>query len=174
MRRASSLAVALVLAVAGTAAGGLNRSYLVPIYEACPGSGNCFPPKLASTYSFESAILYSSPKPYSGPKKLAVMVAIKGLKDASGNLVTGQVQLRIPASRITLLGSLNLGTIGDNNPIAAEQIYKVDVKNGSGRQAFTTPDVTPAHGLTANAFESPVLYDPDGNPLASTGTQSKP
>jgi hypothetical protein len=166
MRGAAVLAAVVALVAPATA--GLNRTYLVPVYDACPGSGNCFPPVRSSTYTFDSIVLFSSPKPYTGPGKLALQVAIKGLRDAGGNAVTGKLQLRVK-TRITLP---DIGTIGENSPLA-ETVYVIDVTNGNGKGRFTTPDITPA-GLVANSFGSPVLHDPEGKELATAGTQSKP
>ena len=39
---------------------------------------------------------------------------------------------------------------------------------------FNTPDSTPESGLVVNTFAAPILFDPDGHELASTGTQTKP
>ena len=167
--RISLVAVAL-LACAGIASARLNRSILVPAYKACPTS-NCFPPTRASTYTFDSIYLYSSPQPYTGPGKLALMVVVKGLKDAGGNLVTGRLTMPVPPSRITVL-SQSVGTFADGSPLTAQPPYVIDVKDGAGRGRFSLPDNTPA-GLVANTLGSPVLLDPEGHELATTGTQTK-
>lgn len=173
MRLGPSLLLAAVAAAATTAsAGGLNRSYLVPVYAACPGSGNCNPPARASAYTFDTIILSSSPKPYTGPGKFALGVSVKGLKDGAGNPATVTLEVRVPAGRTTIIGTA--GTLGDTSPLVQETVYAVPVKNGAGHARFTTPDITPDHGLVVNSFAAPVLYDPDGKALASTGTQSKP
>ena len=173
MRCASSLAIVLIAGwTAAAFAGGLNRNYLAPVYDACPGSGNCNPPTRTSSYTFDSIILQSSAQPFTGPGKLALAVMVKGLKDGTGALVTGTVQLRVPTGRTTIIGLV--GTIGETSPLLSATVYDVPVKNGVGRARFNTPDVTPEHGLVVNSFQAPVLYDPDGKALASTGTQSKP
>ena len=168
-----SIRVLLLLLVAAVpaSAGGLNRTVLVPVYQKCP-AGNC-PPVRASSYTFDQMYLYSPRAPYSGPGKLALMIQVKGLKDASGALVTGQLTVKIPASRVTIL-SQGIGTIADGSPLAEQPPYVVDVKNGSARAKFVTPDSTPEHGLVVNTFGAPVVLDPEGKELASTGTQSKP
>jgi len=173
MRLTSSLVLAALVGFVATAsAGGLNRNFLVPVYAACPGSGNCTPPTRASAYTFDSIILFSSQQPYTGPGKLALMVAVKGLKDGNGSPVTATLQLRVPRGRTTIVGVI--GTLGETSPLVSDTVYEVPVSNGSGRARFVTPDVTPEHGLVANTFAAPVLYDPDGKELASTGAQSKP
>jgi len=108
-----------------------------------------------------------------GTGKLALMLQVKGLKDASGSPVTGRLTVEIPASRITIL-SQGIGTLGENSPLAAQPPYVVDVKNGAARAKFLTPSTTPGNGLIVNTFGAPVVYDPEGKELASTGTQSKP
>ena len=173
MRLVPSLALVALAGLAATAsAGGLNRNFLVPVYDACPGSGNCNPPTRSSVYTFDSITLSSSSQPYTGPGKLALAVAVKGLKDGSGNPVTGTLKLRVPAGRTTIVGLT--GTLGETSPLNGETAYDVPVKNGAGRARFTTPDITPEHGLVVNSFAAPVLYDPEGKALASTGAQSKP
>ena len=172
MRRSSSAILALVLCAAPASAA-MSRSIMVPVYAPCPGSGNCFPPQLASTYTFEKVYLYSSAQPYTGPGKIALMVVVKGLRDASGAAANVRLQLRLPPSRITIFGN-SVGTLGETSPLSPETIYNVDVKNGDARARFRTPDTTPERGLVVNTFAAPVLYDPEGNPLASTGTQAKP
>ena len=48
------------------------------------------------------------------------------------------------------------------------------MKNGAARAKFLTPSTTPENGLIVNTFGAPVVFDPEGKELASTGTQSKP
>jgi hypothetical protein len=175
MRRSVAWLVVVVLALPALATAKLNRSYMVPVYAACPGSSNCFPPVLTSAYTFESIALYSSAQPFTSKGKLALMVVVKGLKDASGAPVTGTLKLRVPGSRITLL-SQGVGTLGETSPLVPETVYDVPIENGSTPRhgaRFDTPDSTPDTGLVVNTFAAPILYDPDGNELASTGTQTK-
>jgi hypothetical protein len=173
MRCVSLLAIVLLAGcVTIASAGQLNRNYLAPVYDACPGSGNCNPPTRTSSYTFDTIIMQSSAQQFTGPGKLALAVTVKGLKDATGAPATGTLQLRVPTGRTTIIGVV--GTIGETSPLLSETVYDVPVKNGVGRGRFTTPDVTPEHGLVVNSFGSPVLYDPEGKALASTGTQSKP
>jgi hypothetical protein len=73
-------------------AGGLYRTTLVPVYAKFLGSGNC-PAVRASSYTFEQMYLYSPRAPYSGPGKLALMLQVKGLKDANGSPVTGRLTI---------------------------------------------------------------------------------
>jgi len=169
----NALVVVALLVFATAAPAAMSRAVLVPVYKACPGSGNCNPPVRASSYTFDSMYLYSSSKAYTLPGKLALMVVVKGLKDPSGNPFTGKLVLSSGTSRITIL-TQNIGTLGETSPLAVQPPYVVDVKNGAARARFNTPDNTPETGLIVNSITAPVLYDPDGNELASTGTQSKP
>ena len=174
MRPSVWLAVA-VLALPALATAKLNRTYMVPVYEACPGSGNCFPPVRSSTYTFDQIALYSSAQPYIVKGKLTLAIVVKGLKDGSGAPVTGTLKLRVPSSRITIFTN-NIGTLGDKSPLAPETVYDVPIENGSTPKKgarFNAPDSTPDSGLVVNSFAAPILYDPDGNELASSGSQTK-
>jgi hypothetical protein len=168
-----ALLVAVLLVAASSASAALNRSVMVPVYAACPGSGNCFPPVRESPYTFDAIYLYSSPQPYTGPGKLALMVVVKGLRDGAGNLANARLTLRVAAGRITIL-TQGVGTLGETSPLAPDTVYAFDVKNGAARARFRTPEETPSRGLVVNTLAAPVLYDPDGKALASTGTQTKP
>jgi hypothetical protein len=171
--RHPSLVVLGVFALAASASAGLNRAYMVPVYDACPGSGNCSPPTRSSSFTFDSIVLSSSPQQYTGPGKFALAITVKGLKDATGAPATGTLELRVAPGRVTIL-SQGVGTLGETSPFLPNITYPVHVQNGSGRARFKTPDDTPANGLVTNSLETPILYDPDGKALASTGTQSKP
>jgi hypothetical protein len=148
---------------------------MVPAYDDCPGSQNCNPPTRSSSYTFDSIVLYSSPQPYIAANKLSLKVVVKGLRDSAGRPVTGTITLSSGQSRVTIVGLL--GTIGDKSPLQAvsgEVKYPVQVTNGNGSASFTTPNSTPAHGLITNSITPPVLYDPAGQPLATTGARSRP
>lgn len=154
-------------------AGGLNRNYLVRVYAPCETASNCSPPTLASAYTFESAVLYSSTQRYTAADKLSLVVVVKGVKDPSGAPFTGRLQLTTGSNRVTIL-TPGIGTFEDGSALANQPIPPVEVKNGSGRLRYRTPSSTPDNGLVVNTLTAPVLYDPDGKPLASTGAQTKP
>lgn len=172
MRSSSALALAALLAVPAVALAGLNRNYLVPAYEPCPGSSNCNPPTLSSSYTFDQVILSSSNQPYTGPGKLALGITIKGLRDPSGNPFTGTVVLKAGRSRVTILTN-SVGTLGETSPLASETVYSIPVTNGKAKARFNTPSETPTSGLIVNSIDAPVLYDPEGKPLATTGVRTK-
>lgn len=163
------LPVLVALALPVVAAAGMNRNFLVPVYEPCD-TFTC-PARRVSQYTFDTIVLSSSQQQYTAPNKLALALSIKGLKDPTGNLVNATVELKVSVGRITQSGV----TFMDDSPSlqAFTPRYLIEVKNGKGRARFKTPDTTPA-GLVVNTFSSPVLLDPEGKPLASTGTQAKP
>lgn len=174
MRHPAPIAAVLaVLAAAGAASAGRNKNFMVPVYAACPGSGNCFPPTLESSYTFESIVLTSSQQRYTGPGKFALGIVVKGLRDAAGAPVTADLELRVSPGRVTILTN-SVGTLGETSPLSPEAVYVVPVRGGNAKAKFDTPGETPSSGLVVNSFDAPVLYDPDGKPLASTGTQAKP
>lgn len=173
MRRSVAWLVVVLLALPALATAKLNRTYMVPVYAACDGPANCFPPVRASAYTFDSVVLYSSPQPYIQAGKLALMVVVKGLKNASGAPFTGTVKLRVPGGRVTIL-SQNVGTLPDGSPLVPEAAYDVPVANGSAHAKFTVPDSAKDTTIVVNSFEAPILYDPDDRELASSGSQSKP
>jgi hypothetical protein len=174
MRRSVASLVLVLLALPALATAKLNRTYMVPVYAACGGPANCFPPVLASKYTFDSIVLYSSPQPYIQAGKLALMIVVKGLKDASGAPFTGTLKLRVPGGRVTIL-SQSIGTLPDGSPLVPETEYDVAIANGSTTHAkFTVPDSAKGTTIVVNSFDAPILYDPDGNELASSGSRSKP
>lgn len=169
---------ALLLCAASTAWAGMNRTYMVPAYAACP-SGVC-EPTLESTFRFDEAALISSQARYTGPGKLALIIDIKGVRDASGALVStdpaneaDDFLLFIPESRTTLLSGALVGTLAPRL-LTGDTIYRFDVTKGRARKRFATPDETPEHGLITQVLGNPVVLDNQGNPLAVTGVRSKP
>src|SRR5215472_7715621 len=90
--------ISLFVPAAGHA--GLNRSFMVPAYDDCPGSQNCNPPTRSSSYTFDSIVLYSSPQPYIAANKLSLRLVVKGLRDSAGRPVTGTVTLKSGQSRV--------------------------------------------------------------------------
>jgi hypothetical protein len=167
----------LLLCAAGSASAGMNRTSMVPAYAACH-VGVCTP-TLESTFHFDDVTLFSSQAKYTGPGKLALMIDIKGLRDASGALVTtdpgndaDDFLVVIPESRTTLLSGALVGTLSPG--IAGDQVYRLDVTKGHVRKRFATPDITPEHGLVTQVLGNPMLLDNEGNPLAVTGARSKP
>jgi hypothetical protein len=171
MRLTTFLALACLLVVPKSGIAAMNRTFMVPAYDACPTS-NCIPPTRSSPYTFDSIVLYSSSKPFTAPDKVALVVVVKGLKDASGNLATTTLEFSTGTSRVTIVGSV--GTLADDSPLVPQATYSIAVTKGSAHFRYATPSNTPDHGLVVNTLTAPVLYDPDGKPLATTGTETKP
>src|SRR5262249_2353829 len=115
MRRAS-LAVPLLLALCRPAvvAAGSNRIYLVPAVKECPGPASCVPRQFESTYTFDTILLHQQAGKYSVPNKPSFIVDVRGVKDASGNLVDGTLSLRLQSGRVSLP---TLGTFPDDSPL---------------------------------------------------------
>jgi hypothetical protein len=167
MRSTTALVLGLVLAAGSPAWAGMNRNFLVPYYTPCP-TATCNPPTRSSSYTFDSIVLSSSQARYTKPGAIALAINVKGLKDAGGAAVTGTLTVKV-RSRLTLAG---IGTVSDASPLA-DTVYSVPVNGGNGRAVFRTPPETPASGLIVNTIDSPIVYDPDGKPLAATGVQTK-
>ena len=172
MPRVSALVALALLLLPAVAGAKFNRTFLVPAYDACPGSSNCNPPKLSSVYTFDSIAFLSPADGFIAPGKLTLMIIVKGLRDGSGNLVNGTITANAGSQRVTILGLT--GTLGDTSPLAYQPPYVIEIKNGSGRYGYKTPDITPKTGMVVNALGAPVIYDPDGKLLATTGARSKP
>jgi hypothetical protein len=175
-----ALAVVLTL-VPGLALAGMNRTYLVPAYKPCPnGQTSCTPQGTASTFTFEQALLKSRPAPYIKPNQVSVIIEVKGVRDASGALVTTDPAnpaddfiLRTGAGRVVLLAGINL-QLEPGSPLVPPSEVRLDLKNGKGSGSLRTPEETPTNGLINQSLGLPELYDNQGNPLAVTGARSKP
>ena len=173
--------VAAVVLLPALALAGMNRTYLVPAYKPCPGGQtSCVPQGPASTFTFDQVILKSRPSPFIKANQVAVVIELKGVRDASGALVTTDTAdpaddfiLRTPAGRVTLLAGLNL-QLEPGSPLSPATEVRVDLKNGKGRASLTTPEETPSNGLIQQSLGVPELLDNQGNLLAVTGARSKP
>jgi hypothetical protein len=176
--RALTIALTLVPALA---LAGMNRTYLVPAYKPCPNAQtSCAPQGTASTFTFEQALLKSRPAPYIKPNQVSVIVEVKGVRDASGALVTTDPSnpaddfvLRTGAGRVVLLAGTNL-QLEPGSPLVPVTEVRFDLKNGKGTGALRTPEETPTNGLINNSIGVPELYDNQGNPLAVTGARTRP
>jgi hypothetical protein len=167
--RALPLATAL-LVPALAAAGGYNRTYLVPALKPCPGAGTCQPLALQSSYTFDTIVLRSPPTRYLPTGKPSLFVQIRGLRDASGTPVTGTLTLKVLSGRVYVP---SVGTIGDGSSLTAVAPVQVPVRNGNNPKFSYTPSLQPPAGTIVNGG-GVEIYDPEGKLLAVTGTQSKP
>jgi hypothetical protein len=174
-----SVVLAALLPALGLA--GMNRNYLVPAYKPCPADmTSCAPQGPVSTFTFDQAILKSRPSPYIKPNQVSLVIELKGVRDASGALVTTDTGspaddfiLRTPAGRVTLLAGTNL-QLEPDSPLSPAVEVRIDLKNGKGHGSLTTPDETPSHGLISQNLGTPELLDNQGNVLAVTGARSRP
>ena len=175
-----ALAVVLTL-VPALALAGMNRTYLVPAYKPCPnGQTSCPPQGTASSFTFDQVLLKSRPAPYIKPNQVSVIVEVKGVRDASGALVTTDPSdpaddfvLRTGAGRVVLLSGINL-QLEPGSPLVPITEVRLDIKNGKGSAALRTPEDTPTNGLINQSIGIPELYDNQGNPFAVTGARTKP
>jgi hypothetical protein len=175
-----ALAATLTL-VPALALAGMNRTYLVPAYKPCPnGQTSCAPPGPSSTFTFEQVILKSRPSPFIKPNQVSLIVELKGVRDASGALVTTDPAnpaddfiLRTGAGRVVLLAGTNL-QLEPGSPLVPVTDLRIDLKNGKGSATLKTPEETPTNGLINQSLGVPELLDNQGNPLAVTGARSRP
>ena len=179
MRPIALTAAALVLPA--LAAAGMNRTYLVPAYAACPGGATtCAPQPRASSYTFDQAVLRTPQKPYIAPNQVALDVELKGVRDASGALVTpvtgdptDDFVFTVPAGRTVLTVGTPL-QLEPGSPLLPVTEIRIDLKKGTGRGTLRTPSNTPTSGLVNQTLELPVVRDPAGKLFAVSGARSKP
>ena len=138
MRLVGFVLAALVLLPAGAQAG-FNVNYLVPGFKGCEGNAAVCAIEPSSSFTFETAILKSPRGRYSIREgKPTIFIILKGVRDASGNLVTtdpandaDDFVLVLPTGR-TIVPSI--GTIADGS-IPAQRIG-IDLENGNGKGSY--------------------------------------
>ena len=149
------------------AAGGYNRVYLVPAITPCPTLSTC-PRAFDSSFTFDSIVLRSPATQFLPTgKKPSLILVVHGVRDASHALVTDTLMLRVLAGRVSVPG---IGTFPDNSSLTQQAPIPIPLKNGAARFSYkpATPNGTLVNGGGVE------VYDPDGNLLAVTGSQSKP
>jgi hypothetical protein len=167
--RALPLIAALVVPTMAAAAG-YNRVYLVPALKPCPGAGTCQPLALQSSYTFDSIVLRSPPTRYLPTGKPSLFLQIRGVRDASGTPVTGNLTLKVLSGRVY---TPSVGTIGDGSSLTALAPVPVPLRGGNNAKFAYTPSTQAPAGTIVNGGGVEV-YDPEGKLLAVTGSQSKP
>jgi hypothetical protein len=175
----AALFVAAVLPTAAHA--GMNKTYMVPAYEPCPGGATqCSPQPPSSAYTFDQAILRTPQKPFTAPNQTAVVVELKGVRDAAGNPVTtdpgnpaDDFVFRTPAGRTVITSGTRI-QLEPGSPLVPVVEVRIDLKNGKGKATYKTPGNTPTNGLVNQTLDLPVIYDPAGKVLASNGARTKP
>jgi len=150
------------------AAGGYNRVYLVPAIKRCTTASSC-PREFESSFTFDSIVLRSPASKYAPTGKAQLILDVRGVRDASNALVSGNLTLRVLSGRVSLPG---LGTFPDDSPLTQQAPISVPLKNGGAKFPYK-PSVGLPNGLIVNGGGVEV-YDPEGNRLAVTGSQSKP
>jgi hypothetical protein len=166
-----TLAVCAALALPpAAAAASYNRVYLVPAVKRCPGPATCVPRELESAYTFDSIVLRSPATRYLPVGKPSLFLEVRGVRDPAGNLVNGNLTLRLVQSRVSLP---TLGTFPDDSPLTAVAPIPIPLKNGSNRKLPYKPDTQPPNGTIVNGGGLEV-YDPDGKLLAVTGSRVRP
>jgi len=102
--------------------------------------------------------------------KPSLILDIRGVRDRSRVLLNGSLMLHVVSGRVSLAG---LGTFPDNSPLTRVPPVPIPIRNGRARKFPSRPAVEIPNGLITNGGSIEVL-DPDGNPLAVTGSQSRP
>ncbi len=161
--------LAALAAPAVSAAAQYGRVYLVPAVKECVGVHACLPREFESRYTFDSIVLRSPATRYMPAGKPALMLEVRGVRDPSGTPVTGALKLRVLSGRVSLR---DLGTFPDDFSLVQLAPVQVPLKNGNGRYAYRPDQPTPS-GTIVNGGGVEV-YDPEGNLLAVTGSQTKP
>lgn len=165
MRRA--LVTLGILLAAASAHAGWARVYLVPALVECPGPATC-PRALESAYTFDEIVLRTPSAKYMPPKKPTLIVELKGVRDPSGALLDGDVQVTVLSGRVSIPG---FGTLPDGSPLAQQPPIVASLVKGNGKVVYRAP-ASPS-GLITNGGGVEVR-DPAGKLLAVTGSQSKP
>jgi hypothetical protein len=164
--RLTPLAVLVVPYIA--TAGGYNRVYLVPAITRCATASTC-PRAFDSSFTFDSIVLRTPATKFMPVGKPSLFLDVHGVRDASHALVTGTLMVRVLSGRVSLPG---LGTFPDDSPLTQQAPIRVPLKNGDARFPYK-PSTGVPNGTIVNGGGVEV-YDPDGNLLAVTGSQSKP
>jgi len=161
------MSAALAVPVAATA-GGYNRVYLVPALEQCLDLTPCQPREFQSAYTFDTIVLRTPATRYMPAGKPSLILEVHGVRDPSGVLANGNLTLKVLSGRVSIPA---FGTFPDDFSLAQVAPLSVPLKNGSNR-SFPYKADTPV-GLIVNGGGVEV-YDPAGNLLAVTGSQSRP
>ena len=179
--------MAVLLAPGLSAAGRLNTTVLVPAYESCPrgttttteaSHAPCTPARLDSSFTFETALLKSATTRYIEAGKLAFIVVLRGVRDASGKLVTtnpgdpsDDFEVVSPPGQTTLTF---LNSTYAPGGISGPVVVPFDLRNGAAKVVYKLSD-TPAipDGIVVEGGNVSIL-DNQGKRLATVGARSRP
>jgi len=180
-----ALALLLLLPVPSWA-GRIGTTYLVPAYEACPRGQTttttlippppCVPARRESSFTFDTATLKTSGIRYLAVGKPAFVFTVKGVRDASGNLVT--TDPNDPADDFMVIsapGQVTLTFLNETfqpGVLAGPVVVRFDLKNGAGKATYKTPSSIPDGVVTETG--SIIVLDNQGKRLAALGAQSPP
>ena len=151
-------------------AGRLNTNYLVPAYVPCPGPDTCGAPQLESTFTFDTAILRGPVGKYANPAKPSVIVELRGVKDASGALVTSDAFTIVVAAGQVNVSAVGL-TIPPGHPLSQVAPIPLPLKGGKGKVVYKPAQTAPPGTVAEGGGVT--VYDSQGKRLATVGTQYK-
>src|SRR5262245_30483349 len=168
----------VLLFPAVVAAAGMNVTYLVPAYTPCSGGQTSCVPVKESTFTFDQVILKSSQSPYTLPNKLSLVIILKGVRDAAGELVTTDpnnpdddfVVNLSPGRTVLVAQGLQLEP---GSPLLPRLSIRIDLTDGKGKVPYRTPAETPTSGFVSESTETPSVLDNQGKRFAVAGARSK-
>jgi hypothetical protein len=165
----------------------MSTTYLVPVYEACPRATTtttqpspapCTPARRASSVTFDSAMLKTSTTRYLTGGKVAFVVVFRGIRDASGNLLT--TNPADPADDFAVIsppGQTTLTFLDSTyaaGVLAGPVRVPFDVRKGAAKVVYQTPDTLPIPDGIVVEGGSVLVVDSEGKRLATVGAQSRP
>jgi hypothetical protein len=168
-------------------AGRLNTTYLVPAYEACPRGTTtttrpsfapCTPARRESSFTFESAMLRSSPARYIKGGAVTFVVLLRGVRDPSGSLVT--TDTADPADDFAVVSPPGQTTLTFADSTFAAGVLsgpvrvRFDLRKGAAKVVFRTPSAQPIPDGIVVEGGSVAIVDKAGKRLATVGAQSPP
>jgi hypothetical protein len=163
-----------VLAPVVALGGPMNRNFLVPAFRRCPGPASCFPPVRESAYTFDTAVLRTPSGRFISGGKVALLVELKGVRDATGALVSTNAsdprddfKVILAAGQVTVPG---VGTLPTN--ALPDTVIGFDLRDGKARIVYKTPDSLPAGLVTEGGAVS--IVDNQDKRFATIGSQSHP
>ncbi len=154
---------------ASPALGGGNLTHLVPASVHCPGPDACVPAQKESRFTFESVILRSGRGKYANPKKPAFIIELKGVRDASGTLVTSEAfTIRVSSGQINLGGGQPV-SLPAGFPLAVVAPIPISLRDGVAKKPYSPSQQAPSGTVVEGGGID--IYDSDGKRLATTGAQ---
>ena len=150
--------------------GGLNTNYLVPAYVACPGPDTCGAPQRESSFTFDTAILRGPVGRYANPAKPSLILELRGVKDASGALVTSDAFTIVVAAGQVNVSAVAL-TIPPGHPLSQVAPIPIPLKGGKGKVVYKPAQMAPPGTVAEGGGVS--VYDSQGKRLATVGAQYK-